>query len=239
LATVAASQETSFAVKINGTLWAWGYIDGKVDTAPRQLGTETNWLMIAAGEFEMMAFKSDGTIWRKVIYSSPSEPMTQIGRDHDWKTVDVSLLSYCAAKQDGSRWAWGFINGTNAASPERLPSGYAAWCDAPQESPRSSKFPPGTALVLTADGGLWTRGKRIGTEPGVVRWSIGSFLGPVTRRWTTLGNIFKARADETPYRLWELPAELRRSLEAAPPLAAYDLNTNVTTDAVHSDKKFR
>ncbi len=229
---VAASQETSFAVKTNGTLWAWGYIDGKVETAPRQLDNGTNWLMIAAGEFDLMALKRDGTIWRKVISDRHSETMTQIGRDHDWKTVDVRLLSYFAAKQDGSLWAWGFINGTNAASPERLPPGFVAWSDAPRGSPRSSKFPPGTALVLTADGGLWTRGNRIGTEPG----GIGSFLGPVARHWTTLGNILRAKADETPYRLWELPAEVRRSLRAAPPLTAHDLNTNVTTDAVLPDK---
>jgi hypothetical protein len=237
--TVAASQWTSIAVKTNGILWAWGDIDGKVEAAPRQLDPGTNWLMIAAGEFDLMALKLDGTIWRKVISSGHSEPMTQIGRDHDWKTVDVRLLSYFADRQDGSRWAWGFINGTNAASPERLPVGFAAWSDAPQESPPSSKFPPGTALVLTSDGGLWTTGKRIGTEPGVARWTIGNFLGPVARHWTTLGNLFKAKADKTPYRLWELPAEVRHSLGAGPPLAAHDLNSNVTTDAVRSDKTRR
>jgi alpha-tubulin suppressor-like RCC1 family protein len=232
---IAASQMTSFAVKSNGTLWVWGYLDGKTETAPRQLDTGTNWVEIAASESDLMALKSDGTIWRRVISSRHSETMTQIGRDHDWKTVDGRLHSYFAAKQDGSWWAWGFINGTNAASPERLPPGFAAWSYAPRD-PRSSKFPPGTALVLTADGGLWTTGTRIGTDPAVWRWRIGNFLGPVARHGTTLGNIFKAKADETPYRLWELPAEVRRSLGAAPPVVAHDLNTHVTTNGVRSDK---
>ena len=90
---VAASQGTSFAVKTNGTLWAWGFIDGKVENTPRRLDRGTNWVMIAAGEYEMMALKSDGTIWRKVISDYHPEAMTQIGRDNDWKEIDVRFLS--------------------------------------------------------------------------------------------------------------------------------------------------
>jgi hypothetical protein len=210
--TVAASQGTSFAVKTNGTLWAWGDIDGKVETTPQQFDPGTNWVMIAAGEFEMMALKSDGTIWRKAISSHHPESLTQIGRDHDWKEIDVRLLSYFAVKADGSRWGWGFINGTNAALPERLPTWFAASSDAPQESPRSGQFPPGTALVLTEDGGLWTRGNRICTVQGAPRWRIENFLAPLARHWTPLGNLFKPKADKTPYRLWELPPEVRQSL---------------------------
>jgi len=237
--TIAASQQTSFAVKTNGTLWAWGDIDGKVQTTPRQLDPGTNWVMVAAAEFEMMALKSDGTIWRKTISISRSETMAQIGRDHDWKAIEVRWPSYFAAKQDGSWWVCRMINGTNAVSPECLPSWFAAWSDAPPKSSRGSKFPPQTALVLTEDGGLWTWGSRLGTQPGVARRRIGNFLAPVARHWTSLGKTFKAKMDETPYRLWELPAEVRRSLGVAPSIASNRLNINVTTDAVRPDMPHR
>jgi len=45
--------------------------------------------------------------------------------------------------------------------------------------------------------------------------------------------------DETPYRLWELPAEVRRSLGVAPSIASNRLNINVTTDAVRPDMPHR
>ena len=231
--TIAASQETSFAVKTSGTLWAWGYIDGRVETAPRQLDSGTNWVMIAAAEFELMALKSDGTIWRKAINSRHPEAITQIGSDHNWKAVAVRWPSYFAAKQDGSWWVCRMIDSTNAVSPERLPSYFAAWSDVPPESPTGNKLFPQTALVLTEDGGLWTWGSRIGT--GITRRTIGYFLSPVARHWTSLGNTLSAKVDTTPYRLWELPAEVRRSLGATPPLAAHDLNTNGTTNAFRSD----
>ena len=229
--TVAASQETSFAVKTDGTLWAWGYIDGKVETAPFQLDPGTNWVMIAAAEFDLMALKSDGTIWRKAISSRQFETMTQIGRDHDWKTVDVRWPSYFAAKHDGSWWMYSGIDGDNASSLERLPSWLAAWYDAPPERSRGSNMPPRTTLVLTEDGGLWTWGVRIGTEP-LTTWSIGNILARLLGHSRSFGNVFMSRGkvDKTPYRLWELPAEVRRSLGAAQPPAAHDLNTNVATD---------
>ena len=203
--TVAASQGTSFAVKTNGTLWAWGYIDGKDETTPRQLDPGTNWVMVAAGEDEMMALKSDGTIWRKAISNHP-ETMTQIGQDNDWKEIDVRLHSYFAVKADGTRWWWGFISGTNMASPERVPAGFAAWSDSGQEFRQG-----GTSIVLTQDGGLWTRGARICPAQGAARRTIGNLLARVARHSTLLSNVLKAKV-ETPYRLWELPPEVRQSL---------------------------
>jgi hypothetical protein len=212
-------------VKTNGTLWAWGDIDGKVETAPFQLDPGTNWIMIAAAEFELMALKSDGTIWRKALYLRHPVTLTQIGGDHDWKMIEVRWPSYFAAKQDGSWWVYRGMDGNNVSSPGRIPSTFAAWSAAPPESSNGSNIPPQTLLVLTEDGGLWTWGDRLGTEP-VAASRIANSLARLLGHSTSFGDVFRGKVDKTPYRLWELPPEVRRSLGAAPPPATPSLNTN-------------
>jgi alpha-tubulin suppressor-like RCC1 family protein len=67
------STNVSFAIKTNGTLWAWGANSqfelglGNVTamhpvTTPMQVGTATNWARIAASN-HVMAIKTDGTLW--------------------------------------------------------------------------------------------------------------------------------------------------------------------------------
>jgi alpha-tubulin suppressor-like RCC1 family protein len=61
----------TLAIKLDGTLWAWGSNTyGQLgngtntdNTVPTQIGTDTNWSMISAGENHSLALKSDGTMW--------------------------------------------------------------------------------------------------------------------------------------------------------------------------------
>ena len=68
---VGAGQNYSFAIKTNGTLWAWGSnINGKLGngtithkSSPVQIGSLTNWKMVAGADQHAIALKTDGTLW--------------------------------------------------------------------------------------------------------------------------------------------------------------------------------
>ena len=68
---VAAGFRTSFGIKPNGTLWAWGRNDlgqlGDGSTIDRrlpvQIGTANNWDSISCGRQFTVALKTDGSLW--------------------------------------------------------------------------------------------------------------------------------------------------------------------------------
>jgi len=124
---------SSFAIKTDGTLWAWGNNTGtwavklglndEVErSSPTQVGTDTNWKSLAAANRSAIATKTDGTLWawgnnhygslgQNTDSGNPyqnnenarSSP-TQIGTGTDWNRV---IMSGAAVKTDGSLWRWG------------------------------------------------------------------------------------------------------------------------------------
>ena len=117
----------SISVKTDGTLWNWGMAsNGALGnntitphiSSPVQLGSDTDWLMASGGERNVMALKTDGTLWgwgtntngqigigTAVSISSP----VQVGSLTDWAFVDTATGSFTAAlKTDGTLWTWGF-----------------------------------------------------------------------------------------------------------------------------------
>jgi alpha-tubulin suppressor-like RCC1 family protein len=69
--SVSAGFNTSYAIKTDGTLWAWGQNDlgqlgdgTTVDKGyPTQIGTDTNWASMQAGFQHCIALKTDGSLW--------------------------------------------------------------------------------------------------------------------------------------------------------------------------------
>ena len=69
--TVVAGFRTSFGIKTDGTLWAWGRNDvgqlGNGNTIdqrlPVQIGTDNNWDVISSGQQHVIALKTDGSLW--------------------------------------------------------------------------------------------------------------------------------------------------------------------------------
>jgi len=120
---------TSYAIRADGTLWAWGADDrGQLGitpsgqnyrSSPTQVGTLANWKNVGSGEWCFFAVKSDGTLWTsgfnqtgqlglgdEVSRSSP----TQIGSSTDWVRAS-GRFSIFGTKTDGSLWAWGSNGG--------------------------------------------------------------------------------------------------------------------------------
>ena len=117
---VTASGLNSFAIKNNGTLWAWGHGGDPItltnSASPIQIGTSTDWKLIDAGTEHVIAIKNDGTLWSwgnnslgqlgdgtTIHRNTP----IQIGTSTDWKLVTAGANYSIAIKNDGTLWAWG------------------------------------------------------------------------------------------------------------------------------------
>jgi alpha-tubulin suppressor-like RCC1 family protein len=70
--TFAAGNDHSLSVHADGTLWAWGdnaYGQLGIPTTtaraarPVQVGTATDWVMVAAGQYHSLGLRADGTLW--------------------------------------------------------------------------------------------------------------------------------------------------------------------------------
>lgn len=131
---VSHSSYSTYAIKTNGTLWAWGlnnigqlgYGDTIDKSSPIQIGSLTDWKYVVSADTNGMippyslalAIKNDGTLWGigynpngllgvtdTVNRSSP----VQIGTSK-WKTVAVAgrfSLMTMGVRQDGTLWTWG------------------------------------------------------------------------------------------------------------------------------------
>ena len=118
------------AIKTDGTLWAWGLnTDGQLGlnniahrSSPVQVGSLTDWKLVAAGSYFAVAIKTDGTLWswgrgtaiaplgagalglgNTAHRSSP----VQVGSLTDWKQVSAGAYHTRAIKTDGTLWTWG------------------------------------------------------------------------------------------------------------------------------------
>ena len=102
--------KSAYAIKTNGTLWAWGNNEGGslgqnqndvYYSSPVQIGTETTWRSGGAlGYRGVAATKTDGTLWtwgsnggslalnNETQYSSP----VQVGSDTDWDYTNYEQI---------------------------------------------------------------------------------------------------------------------------------------------------
>ena len=120
---VSAGHYQTMALKIDGSLWAWGegYL-GDTDVysqcrTPVRVGTDNDWTTISSGRDHTLALKSNGNLWAwggnlngqlgdSSMYVARREPF-QIESDNDWSILDASYHSV-AIKNDCSLWTWGY-----------------------------------------------------------------------------------------------------------------------------------
>ena len=176
-------QRHMFAVKTDGTLWAWGdnshaqlglgNKNGR--SSPMQVGTDTTWALgenkIVGGYQSTAAIKTDGTLWTwgtneggqlgtdVPAYTDCSSPK-QVGSATYWDQVWMGSRASYAFKTDGTLWVWGENAQGCLAVP--LPT-YPQISTSPRQvgtDTNWSKMIIGTRAsgAIKSDGTLWTWG---------------------------------------------------------------------------------
>ncbi|HET6409492.1 MAG TPA: hypothetical protein VFG14_16510, partial [Chthoniobacteraceae bacterium] len=117
----------SLALKTNRTLWYWGANHfGPVlpgtdpplppTPVPTQIGTDSNWQMIAAGRWHSLAIKEEGSLWawgrnldgQLGIGSLENQAApVRVGTGNDWNAIAAGPDHSIALKTDGTLWGWG------------------------------------------------------------------------------------------------------------------------------------
>jgi len=193
--TVVSGYQTTFGIKNDNTLWAWG--DGQYGelglgtngslafySSPTQVGTLQNWKSIAAsnggpfpGQGTVWAIKTDGTLWAwgypgsafllgqgNAVDNSPRSSPIQIGSDSNWRSV-VGVGGYqmynggaFAIKTDNSLWTWGYssiylIGGQQSFTGVSTPTQLGTLTNWKQVSCGYN-----TSMAVKTDGSLWVIG---------------------------------------------------------------------------------
>ena len=144
---VSVGTNLAAAIKTDGTLWTWGSGAAgglgnntasattlNVSSPVQTIAGGNNWKQVAASVSNVLAIKTDGTLWgwgcnsngarvagvlgngSTIDVSSP----VQIGTDNTWKQVSLYYGIASAVKTDGSLWVWGYNKGMSLGSASTL-----------------------------------------------------------------------------------------------------------------------
>ena len=194
---VSVSATNTGAIKIDGTLWLWGYnVRGGVGdntassrSSPVQtVSGGTNWKQVSLGGFPLNDFtsatKTDGTLWTWGVNRfgqlgdnttvNKSSPIQTIAGGTNWQQVSCGNSHTGAIKTDGTLWTWGLNTdgqlGDNTIALKSSPVQTVAGGTNWKQVSAGEAF---TAAIKT-DGTLWTWGRNGQTFPFVlVRGTLG------------------------------------------------------------------
>ena len=171
--SISAGRFHSVAIRLDGTLWAWGsnYYGqlGDGTTAaratPQQAGTLTTWQSASAGIHHTAALRTDNTCWAwggnavNQLGTAAGLQLTpvQIAPATTWREVATGTSYTLAIRTDGTLWAWGYnANGelglghtTNQSTPQQVGTA-TTWA--------SVSAAVSHAAAVRTDGTLWTWG---------------------------------------------------------------------------------
>jgi alpha-tubulin suppressor-like RCC1 family protein len=166
----------TMAIKPDGTLWGWGAnTNGELGNGtvtgtpiPIQIGIQSNWLKVVAGDRNTMAIKTDGTLWvwgdnlfGQVGNNTSSNNVTiptQVGIDTDWNSMSAGFEHVAAIKNNGTLWVWGSGGngqiGNNLLLNRALPTQVGLDTDWTTVCTGLS-----TTMALKSNGSLWSWGR--------------------------------------------------------------------------------
>ena len=171
--TMTVNDQSSVAIKADGTLWAMGYGSfgalGLNSTAhvssPTQIGSATDWKSVGGGWGTGGAVKTDGTLWcwgtnnygqcgqnsTNNGYSSPVQvPGTTWNKIYDGEAGSYSVG---AIKTDGTLWMWGIAHRGQTAQNDAVPR--SSPTQVPGTTWDSVYIGTYDALALKTDGTAW------------------------------------------------------------------------------------
>lgn len=181
---VSAGGDHAVGLRANRSLWVWGSdYYGELGLGqytmtqyiPVQLGTETDWVEIDAGNQHNLAVKADGTLWAwgynyngqlGTGATATCYVPTRIGTLTGWAKVSAGESHSLGIREDGSLWAWG----RNTAG--QLGTGGTVSATAPLQVGAETTWISGSAgeshsLAIKADGSLWAWGNNASGKLGV------------------------------------------------------------------------
>ena len=131
------------ALLADASLWCWGYnLEGQLGLgdqypgpsypAPVQVGTDRDWVFVAAGQGHSCGIRSPGALYcwgRNTDYqlgqgtADPQEirAPVRVGTDADWVEVSCGQATTCARKRDGSAYCWGSMDSGTLAVGDLAP----------------------------------------------------------------------------------------------------------------------
>ncbi len=113
--TLSMASDQMAYVRKDGTLWfKWQYPRNgiSVDSDFVQAGTETNWIAVTLHWNNIVALKSDGSLWQwhynhhDLFTETIQQPPTRLGIHNDWIAIASSWQNTIALAADGSLWLW-------------------------------------------------------------------------------------------------------------------------------------
>jgi alpha-tubulin suppressor-like RCC1 family protein len=114
-AQLAGGASFALLLKSDGSLWTWG--SGTGSYVPIQIGSDTDWVAVAAGDGHRLGLKANGTLWAwgsnfwgqlgDGTNTDKNTPV-QVGSDDNWVAVAAGVGHTVGLKADGSLWAWGY-----------------------------------------------------------------------------------------------------------------------------------
>ena len=181
---VAIGGESATAIKTDGTLWLWGFNSygqlgnnstTNVSSPIQTVSGGTNWKQVSAGNRNVAAIKTDGTLWiwgdnsfgglgnnTGGAGTNKSSPIQTVSGGTNWKQVSVggNATVVGAIKTDGTLWLWGAAEsgqlGNNSVSPTKISSpiqtvsGGTNW--------KQVSCANNNAAAIKTDGTLWAWG---------------------------------------------------------------------------------
>jgi alpha-tubulin suppressor-like RCC1 family protein len=179
---VSAGDTHSFAIKTDGSLWAWGdntsgrLGDGTTTNRliPVRIADGTNdWKSVRTAIDHTVAVKTDGSLWSwgvnfrgklglgqfSTALPAVNSP-TRIGTLNVWKTAAVANDFSLAVREDGSLWAWGrgfrgrLGQGSSNTSDQASPVRIGNLNDWNDIAPGDNY-----SVALKTDGTVWTWGE--------------------------------------------------------------------------------
>jgi hypothetical protein len=152
---VSAGLRQTVAVRLNGTIWAWGrnsygLLGDGTNTSRSSpvsvVGGFCDWCTVSASSSHSVAVRSSGTAWSWGLNApsrlgdgttiNRSSPVSVLGGFCDWYHTSGGEFHTVAVRLEGTAWAWGDNgsgqlgrgNTAGSTSPVSVVGGFSDWC---------------------------------------------------------------------------------------------------------------